>query len=54
MIKKIIKKFLIMIKKTFIKVKYINNYIYMENLLENRTALITGGAGIITFDDINY
>lgn len=43
MISRVIKKILTIIKKRFVKVEFVNNYIYKENLLENRTALITGG-----------
>lgn len=44
-IKKTIKKII----KPFQKVSYINNYIYKDNLLSGRTALITGGSGGIGF-----
>lgn len=42
-IKKMIKKIIMIIKLPFIKVSYINNYIYKDELLIGRTALITGG-----------
>lgn len=37
-----------MAKKPFMRVEYINKFIYKGNLLENRTALITDGAENIT------
>lgn len=48
-IKKLIKKIIKIMKKPFMQVKYINNNIYNGDLLENRTALITGGTSGIGF-----
>ncbi len=48
-IKKMLKKIIYVCKKPFMCVKYINNYIYVNELLVGRTALITGGTSGIGY-----